>query len=100
MRSWLVPLAIHGLFGCAQPQPSTFVGGVASGTEGVSLGKNASGESCNQLPGNAPDAVAIFCGTWQQPAANVRTDGASDAATPMSIATSSAWRDAIDLRFA
>jgi CHAT domain-containing protein len=101
MRSWLVPLAVLSLFGCTQPQPSTYVGGVAaSGTEGVSLGKNTSGESCNQLPGNAPGTVAIFCGTWQQPAANIRADGTSDVATPMSVATSGTWRDTIDLRFA
>jgi CHAT domain-containing protein len=101
MRSWLVPLAMLWLSGCAQPQSSSYVGGVpASGTEGVNLGKNASGESCNQLPGSAPDTVAIFCGTWQQPAATIRTDGASGDATPMSVATSGPWRDSIDLRFA
>ncbi len=102
MRTWLVPLAVlWSLVGCAQPQPSAYVGGVAgSATEGVSLGANASGESCNQLPGSAPDTVAIFCGTWQQPAANIRTDGGAGAATPMGIATSGTWRDTIDLRFA
>jgi CHAT domain-containing protein len=67
-------------------------------TEGVSLGKNASGESCNQLPGGAPNSVAIFCGTWQQPAAQIQADGPM--ATPMSIATSGPWRQTIDLRFA
>ena len=102
MRTWLVPLAVlWSLVGCTQPQPSAYVGGVAgSATEGVSLGANASGESCNQLPGSAPDTVAIFCGTWQQPAARIRTDGGAGAATPMGIATSGTWRDTIDLRFA
>src|SRR5271166_3596754 len=102
MRSWLAPLAVLlSLAGCAKPQPSAYVGGVAaSGSESVSLGTNASGESCNQLPGNVPDTVAVFCGTWQQPAATIRTDGASGTATPMSVAASGAWRDTIDLRFA
>ncbi|HME23576.1 MAG TPA: CHAT domain-containing tetratricopeptide repeat protein [Acetobacteraceae bacterium] len=102
MRSWLAPLAVlSSLAGCAQPQPSAFVGGgAAQSTEGVSLGTNASGESCNQLPGNAPDTVAVFCGTWQQPAATIRTERASGGATPMSVATSGRWRDTIDLRFA
>ena len=63
----------------------------------VSLGKNASGEICNQLPGEAPDTVAVFCGSWEQPAARIRTVG--DAATPMQVATSSPWRDTIELRF-
>jgi CHAT domain-containing protein len=100
MRAWLVPLAMLWLAGCAQPQSSAYVGGAPSaGTEGVSLGANASGESCNQLPGETSDSVAVFCGTWQQPAATIRSDGASGAATPMSVATSGAWRDTIDLRF-
>ena len=102
MPTWLVPLAVLlFLGGCARPPPAEYVGGVAaSGAEGISLGTSASGESCNQLPGGAPDTVAIFCGTWQHPAASIRTDGAVGTATPMSIATSGRWRDAIDLRFA
>ena len=99
MRSWLTPLAIMSmLVGCAQPHPSDYVGGggVHSGNA-VSLGKNASGEICNQLPGEAPDTVAVFCGSWEQPAARIRTVG--DAATPMQVATSSPWRDTIELRF-
>jgi hypothetical protein len=55
------------LVGCAQPHPSDYVGGggVHSGNA-VSLGKNASGEICNQLPGEAPDTVVVFCGSWEQ----------------------------------
>src|SRR5271167_993983 len=102
MRSWLPPLAVLLLLaGCAKPQPSAYVGGAAAaGTEGVSLGTNASGENCNQLPGNAPDTVAVFCGTWQQPAATILSDGAYGTASPMNVATSGTWRDTIDLRFA
>jgi CHAT domain-containing protein len=102
MRLWLAPLALLlSLAGCAKPQPSAIIGGAAAaGAEGVSLGTNASGENCNQLSGNAPDTVAIFCGTWQQPAATVRTEAASGVTAPMSVATSGTWRDAIDLRFA
>jgi CHAT domain-containing protein len=118
MRPWFAPLLIISLLtGCAQPHPSDYVGGggVHSG-DAVSLGKNASGETCNQLPGEAPDTVAVFCGSWEQPAARVRTieldraiqtsgdstsghHAPSSAATPMQVATSSPWRDAIDLRF-
>ena len=100
MHSWLAALAVLGLLaGCAQPPPSAYVGGAPTGTQGVSLGTNASGETCNQLPGDSPDSVAVYCGTWQQPAARIRADAASGAATPMSIATSGAWRETIDLRF-
>src|SRR6516162_9805780 len=100
MHSWLALMVVLlPLAGCAQPQSSAFVGGVAAqSTEGVSLGTNTSGESCNQLPGNAPDTVAVFCGTWQQPAATIRTERASGGATPMSVAISGSWRDSIDLR--
>src|SRR5690348_9189011 len=99
MRSWLAPFAIMSLLaGCAQPHPSEFVGGAgAHSGDAVSLGKNASGEICNQLPGEAPDTVAVFCGSWEQPAARIRT--VSSAATPMQVATSSPWRDTIELRF-
>ena len=68
------------LAGCATPQPSDYVGGEPDGVEGISLGKNASGENCNRLPAIRRDTVAVFCGTWQQPAARVQTDGAT--ATP------------------
>jgi CHAT domain-containing protein len=101
MRSWLARLAALGLLaGCASPQPSDYVGGSPAGVEGTSLGKNASGETCNQLPGDTRDSVAVFCGTWRQPAAHVRADGTSADTTPMSIATSGSWRETIDLRFA
>jgi CHAT domain-containing protein len=100
--SWPVSLAVLWLLaGCARPLPSDYAGGAgAQGTEGVSLGKNASGESCNQLPGDAPNSVAVFCGTWQQPAARIRTDPAGGTATPIGVATSSQWRQTIDLRYA
>ena len=102
MRVAVLQIAVLGLLaGCAQPQPSDYVGGAAvQGIEGINLGKNTSGESCSQLPGDAPNTVAVFCGTWQQPAARIRADGAPAEATPMSVATSGAWRDTINLRFA
>jgi CHAT domain-containing protein len=98
MRTWLAPLAIISLLaGCAQPRPSEYVGGAgAHSGDAVSLGNNASGETCNQLPGEAPGTVAVFCGSWEQPAARIRT--ASGAATAMQTATSGPWRDTLDLR--
>ena len=101
MRAALLQAAVLGLLaGCTQPQPSDYVGGAAGqGVEGISLGKNTSGESCSQLPGDAPNTVAVFCGTWQQPAARIRADRASTEATPVGVATSGDWRDTINLRF-
>jgi CHAT domain-containing protein len=104
MRPWLLRLIFAGLLsGCAQPPSSAYIGGnsVASqGNQGVSLGQNASGESCNQLPSGASGSFDVFCGTWQQPAARIRADGSGDAASLMSIATNSPWRDGINERFA
>ena len=103
MRSLLAALTVLCLAACTQPPPTAYVGGTtltASGSNAVSLGTNASGESCNQLSSGAPDTVDIFCGTWQEPAARVRTGGPENAAALLSLATSGPWREAIDLRFA
>jgi len=101
MRASLVALALLSLLaGCAKPQPSDYLGGAAGhGVEAVGLGQSTSGETCSQLPGDAPDSVAVFCGSWQQPAARIHADGATGTATPMAIAASGPWRDTINLRF-
>src|SRR5262245_51974588 len=101
MHAWFLRLALVSLVaGCAEPQSSDYYGGSRTrDIEGLSLGVNASGESCNQLPGDAAGSVVVYCGTWQQPAARVSVGPASDASSPMSVATSGAWREAIDLRF-
>jgi CHAT domain-containing protein len=91
------------LASCTQPPDSAFIGGTrlaSRSDKGVSLGQNASGESCNQLPSGAAGSVDIFCGTWQQPAARIRADGPADAASLMALATSGPWRDALNERFA
>src|SRR5579872_1124600 len=104
MRPWFLRLIFACLLsGCAQPPPSAYVGGTSvalQGNQGISLGQNASGESCNQLPSGASGSFDVFCGTWQQPAARIRADGPGDAASLMAVATSSPWRDGINERFA
>ena len=65
MRSFVAELAVLCLLaGCAKPPPSAYVGGAASAAqgEGISLGANASGETCSQLPSGAEDTVDVFCG--------------------------------------
>src|ERR1700761_5758922 len=103
MRSLLRGLALACfLASCAQPPQSAYVGGTRGGGQaekGVSLGQNASGESCNQLPSGAAGTVDIFCGTWQQPAARVSADGPADAASLMTLATNGPWRDTLNERF-
>ena len=101
MRASLTALAVLSLLaGCARPQPSDYLGGaVGRGVEAIGVGQNASGETCSQLPGDARDTVAVFCGTWQQPAARIHAGDAAGTATPMTVAASGPWRDTINLRF-
>ncbi len=104
MRSPLSHLALVCLLAsCTQPPPSSYVGGTslaAQATKGVSLGQNASGESCNQLPSGTSGTVEVYCGSWQQPAARIQPAGPADAASLMTIATSGPWRDTLNERFA
>jgi CHAT domain-containing protein len=104
MRSSLTGLMVLSLLaGCAQPPTSAYLGGTskaAQGGEGVSLGLNASGESCSQLPSGAADTVDVFCGSWQHPAARIRAGGSADPTGLMTAATSGAWRESINLRYA
>ena len=84
--------------GCANPPPQAFVGGTASGAASTALGADASGETCNQLPGDGPDTADIFCGSWHQPAALVRGGATGWRGRADGLATGSAWRDALDQR--
>jgi CHAT domain-containing protein len=86
------------LAACASPPPDAYVGGAINGRAATSLGQDASGEACNQFPGDRPDSAEVICGTWQQPAAVVRP-GPQGADTLMALATGGAWREALDERF-
>jgi CHAT domain-containing protein len=72
----------------------------ARGNEGVSLGTNASGENCAQIPAGVAGAVDVFCGAWQEPAGHVSSHAVTTAESPLGVATSGSWRDTIDVRFA
>jgi CHAT domain-containing protein len=90
------------LAGCTQPPSGAYVGSApvsGEAAKGVALGNDASGESCMQLPSGAADAVDVYCGTWQSPAARIRFVPASTG-TPAALASGGAWRDALDLRYA
>ena len=102
--SILTPLLLASwLVACDKPPPDAYVasGIVATASAGqVSIGKNAVGEECTQaaadLPGGARKAD-VFCGTWTQPSATVRSgDAGGDIAQ---LATNSPWRKDIDDRF-
>jgi CHAT domain-containing protein len=102
MRSLLAGLTMLCLAACTKPPSSAYVGGAqptAEGGSAVSLGTNASGENCNQLPSSISGAVDVFCGTWEHPSARIRTGSPAGSATLMSLATTGPWRDGLDLRF-
>ena len=99
MRALLALLACLALVaGCANPPPQDFVGGSARGESSIALGQDASGEACSQLPGDGPDTADVFCGTWTEPAAQVRPSPSGGAGSLMGIATSSPWRTTLDQR--
>ncbi|MGA3398464.1 MAG: CHAT domain-containing protein [Acetobacteraceae bacterium] len=101
MRPLLAPLALLAVaVACTPPPPDAYVGGAAKRQAAIGLGQDASGETCNQLPGDREDAAEVFCGTWQQPAAVVRGGPQAGADALMALATGGAWREALDRRFA
>ena len=93
----LLVLLVAALFGCGQPPPSAFVGGAAGGPA-TALGRDANGESCNQLHGSGADSADIFCGTWQQPAARVRGGPPADRSSLLSVASTGLWRESLNAR--
>jgi CHAT domain-containing protein/tetratricopeptide (TPR) repeat protein len=101
MRPALALLALLVVIpGCSPPPPDAYVGGAAKGQAATALGNDASGEACNQFPGDRPIAAEVFCGTWQQPAAVVRAGPPGGADALMALATSGAWREVMDERYA
>jgi CHAT domain-containing protein/tetratricopeptide (TPR) repeat protein len=87
--------------GCEKPPPDAYVhGAVSAGKPAaqVSIGKNAVGEDCTQSAATG-DSAAIYCGTWQEPSAHVRSRGSAGAAQLAQLATASPWRSSIDTRF-
>jgi CHAT domain-containing protein len=94
------------LFGCATPPPESYVRGAQRGAvkpaTQVSIGKNSVGEDCTQQGETTQGATMgadVFCGTWQQPSARVRSGGPGSAAQLAQLATAGQWRSGIDVRF-
>ena len=104
--SILTPLLlVSWLAACDKPPPESYVAAGASSAKAegqVSIGKNAVGEDCTQaateLPGGMRKAD-VFCGTWNQPSATVRSGGAGGAGDLAALATNSPWRTGINERF-
>ncbi len=104
--SILTPLLlVSWLVACDKPPPESYAAGGASTTrsEGqVSIGKNAVGEDCTQAATELAGGVRkadVFCGSWNQPSATVRSGGAGSAVELSQLATNSPWRTGINDRF-
>ena len=104
--SILIPLLLASwLAGCDKPPPDAYVAAsaAASKSEGqVSIGKNAVGEDCTQAAADLPGGIRkadVFCGTWTQPSAVVRSGGRGSASDLLALATNSQWRTGINDRF-
>lgn len=97
-KAWLILLALAG---CALPPPSAYVTPPGSPPAGaaVGVGKDASGEACNQLASGAPGVWDIYCGDWKEPAAHIRAGGAVPAGGLSGLATAGDWRDGLDFRY-
>ena len=89
------------LAGCQAPPPEAYVRSAQATTARpvaqVSIGKNSVGEDCTQqAEGQSAD---VFCGTWQQPSARVRSGGPGNSDDLAQRATAGQWRTGIDSRY-
>ncbi len=80
---------------CAKPPQEAYLGATAASVSQTEIGENSAGEACTQAA--IGGGVDIFCGTWLQPSARLRT--APAVPSLRQAAVSGAWRAAIDTRF-
>ncbi len=91
---------VAALAGCTEPPPSAYVAGAAVGSGhigGLALGPNAAHEACTLLRNGATGSV--YCGTWQQPSAQIAAAGSVSPAELPGLAAAGAWRTALDSRY-
>jgi CHAT domain-containing protein len=86
------------LASCARPPQSAYE--TAAGTQnasGIPVGQNSAGESC-MLDRNG-NSAAIYCGSWDQPSAQVSQGGGASAADLPNLAATSAWRASLEASY-
>jgi CHAT domain-containing protein len=82
--------------GCTPPPSSAYESdaGTAPTAKGISIGNNTAGESCTSQPdGNGLD---VYCGSWDQPSAQIRKGDAASADALTALAATSPWRAALE----
>lgn len=89
-----------GLVGCSTPPPESYVsaGQSTKAPVGLGLGNNASGEACTQQQ-SGETAADVYCGTWGQPSARIRSAGRAGPEALSTLATASSWRNGLNDRF-
>ena len=95
----LVPLL---LLGCDRPPPSPTCAvrrPARSQARRAGLDRQELGGRGLHAAGREPQSADVFCGTWQQPSARVRSGGPGTAAQLAELVATSPWRSGIDNRF-
>ena len=90
----LAPVLVLG--SCQKPPATAYENGSgeASTAASVPLGLNSAGESCTL--DRSGSTAAIYCGSWDQPSAQISVGGAASAGDLENLATSSAWRASLE----
>jgi hypothetical protein len=98
------------LAGCGKPPPEVYVttAQTATAAEAVAVGNNEVNEPCryqtapsDQFGVGGRSAVAIFCGTWEQPSGRIfELGGGAEPGHLRALATAGPWRSYVDQRFA
>jgi CHAT domain-containing protein len=85
------------LASCAKPQPSAYETGDQANTvvsAGIPVGQNTANENCTSQP--TPNGAAVYCGSWNEPSANVVIGGAATPSDIVVLAASSPWRASLE----
>jgi CHAT domain-containing protein len=87
------------LASCAKPPASAYDSeAAATSTAGTPVGTNTAGESCTSQSNGS--GVDVYCGSWDQPSAQVRNGGVAGADTLQTLATTSTWRATLEGTYA
>jgi len=88
-----------GAGGCTPPPTSAYASDASTAptSKGISIGSNTAGENCTSQPdGNGLD---VYCGSWDQPSAQIRKGDAASADGLTALATTSPWRAALEASY-
>ena len=98
LGSWAVLVLVLALGCCARPPQSAYENAASQqNTASVPLGENSAGESCTL--DRSGGSAAVYCGSWDQPSAQISVGGAASAADLPGLAASSPWRASLETSY-